>query len=411
MGYVSARRRLRVLLPALILFAAIFAGRVADRSGTSGLTVLYVLPVVLVGVELGRTAGILAGLVALGFFAGGMPFAATSVSFVAYLARGAAFVIVGAVAGHLADRLRAAGERDQATARHFELARDLLCTANFDGYLTSVNGSWERCLGWTREELLSRPFIEFVHPDDREGTMEEAARAMRADAKANFTNRYRTKSGEWRWIEWASQADVERRIIYAAARDITERKLAEEQLRHLADHDSLSGVYNRRRFEHELERELGHSAQHGSRGAVLLLDVDDFKAINDTQGHAMGDAVIMSLGTVLRERVRSGDVVARLGGDEFAVLLRRVDAASARETADTLRTLCSTASSHVVGRPVTVSVGVAPFGPGDVISADALLGRADRAMYAAKRAGGNGVSVGDDGSGDAPADPRPTAAG
>src|SRR6185295_5522828 len=125
--------------------------------------------------------------------------------------------------------------------------------------------------------------------------------------------------------------------IYAAARDVTDRHHAEERLRYLADHDSLSGVCNRRRFEQDLRRELEHGARRGSRGIVLLLDVDAFKAINDTRGHAVGDAVIARLGGALQERLRSGDVVARLGGDEFAVLLRRVELASALELASTLQ--------------------------------------------------------------------------
>jgi diguanylate cyclase (GGDEF)-like protein/PAS domain S-box-containing protein len=386
-------RHLRVVLAASLLFAAIFAGRVADTSGSAGLTVLYVLPIVLVGVELGREAGIVTGLVALGLFAAGMPLASTGASPLAYLARGATFAIVGAVAGHLADRLRTLGERDQISARHFELARDLFCTASFDGYLTQVNGSWERLLGWTREELMSRPFVDFVHPDDRAATVQEAARATQAGHTAIFTNRYRTKDGGWRWIEWSSQTDPERQVIYAAARDVTERRQAEERLRYLAEHDPLSGVYNRRRFEQELARELEHSSRRGSCGAVLLLDVDNFKAINDSLGHATGDEVIARLGATLSERLRSGDVVARVGGDEFAVLLRRVDPATARTLAGDVQTLTTDGLASLVNRPVTLSVGVAAFGPERRFSVDELLRCSDRAMYEAKRAGRDRLAV------------------
>jgi len=391
--HLPSGRQLRVLLAATVLFAAIFAGRIADTSGTAGLTVLYVLPVVLVGVELGRLAGIGAGLVALGLFAAGMPFASTPVSALAYLARGATFAIVGAVAGHLADRLRVLGESDRISVRHFELARDLFCTASFDGYLTQVNGAWERCLGWTREELMSRPFVEFVHPDDRAATVQEAAQATRPGRSAVFTNRYRTKDGAWRWIEWSSQTDPERQVIYAAARDVTERKEAEERLRYLAEHDPLSGLYNRRRFEQELTRELDHSRLRGSRGAVLLLDVDGFKAINDSLGHATGDEVIARLGATLTERLRSGDVVARLGGDEFAVLLRRVDSATARSLAADVQALTTEGLATLVQRPVTLSVGVAAFGPDAPLGLDELLSRADDAMYAAKRAGRDRLAI------------------
>ena len=100
----------------------------------------------------------------------------TGFGVVAHIARGIVFVAVGAITGGTADRLRATAERAAAAARHFELARDLLCTATFDGYLVQLNGAWEETLGWTPEELKSRPFVEFVHPDDREHTRRSAAR-------------------------------------------------------------------------------------------------------------------------------------------------------------------------------------------------------------------------------------------
>jgi diguanylate cyclase (GGDEF)-like protein/PAS domain S-box-containing protein len=389
----SLRRNARVLLAALLLYTAIFSARFVDVTIASGLTVLYVLPIVLVAVELGRRAGIVAGVIAFGLFAAWARYSPTPLPPTSYFARGAAFLVVGIVAGGLADRLRIQSERVRACARHFELARDLFCTASFDGYFTQLNGSWERCLGWTPEELMARPYIDFVHPDDRERTELESEQTIQGAIVSSFTNRYRTKDGSWRWIEWSSQIDPGQRTIYAAARDVTERHFAERQLRFLAEHDPLSGIYNRRRFEQELEREIDYTLQRGSRSAVLLLDVDAFKTINDSFGHATGDAVIAQIGALLRSRLRSGDVVARLGGDEFAVLLRRVDIAAALELAAGLQTAAGAGVSAHAGDPVTLSVGVAPIQPGEPLTVDTVLGRADRAMYVAKRRGGNGVSV------------------
>jgi diguanylate cyclase (GGDEF)-like protein len=169
---------------------------------------------------------------------------------------------------------------------------------------------------------------------------------------------------------------------------VTERKLTEERLRFLADHDPLSGIYNRRRFEQELQRELDLSASRPRHSVLLLLDVDRFKAINDTLGHAIGDAVIARLGDALRSRLRSADVVARLGGDEFAAILRRVDLPAARDVACHLQLVAAQRLATIVGEqhgPVTLSVGLVEIGDGT--SADELLSLADRALYAAKAAG------------------------
>ena len=178
---------------------------------------------------------------------------------------------------------------------------------------------------------------------------------------------------------------------------MTERKASEERLRFLADHDPLSGVYNRRRFEQELQRELDLATSRPRHSVLLLLDVDRFKSINDTLGHAVGDAVIARLGDALRDRLRSADVVARLGGDEFATILRRVDVPAARDVARDLQAVAAQRLAAIVGDahgPVTLSVGLVEIGDGT--TPDELLSLADRALYAAKAAGRDRVVTGDE---------------
>jgi diguanylate cyclase (GGDEF)-like protein/PAS domain S-box-containing protein len=172
-------------------------------------------------------------------------------------------------------------------------------------------------------------------------------------------------------------------------RDVTERERIQERLRHLADHDPLTGLLNRRRFEEELAERLAQAARYGEGGAVLLLDLDHFKLINDSLGHHAGDSVIRSIAELLREQVRETDVLARLGGDELAVILPHADEARARAVA---KKLVDAVREHRAafkgdGLQVTTSIGVAVISISGSQTAEELMVQADIAVYDAKAAG------------------------
>jgi diguanylate cyclase (GGDEF)-like protein len=157
--------------------------------------------------------------------------------------------------------------------------------------------------------------------------------------------------------------------------------------------DGLTGLYNRRYFQQALERELSRADRGGGSLALLLLDIDDFKALNDTYGHAIGDAVLKKIATVLHETLRKGDVLARYGGEEFVVLLPQATYEGAQEFAQRVWKAVGTAKIHPAGRGhrVTVSVGWALL-PGDADSAESLVEAADRALYFAKESGRDKVA-------------------
>ena len=116
------------------------------------------------------------------------------------------------------------------SSRYFELSRDLVCTAGFDGYFKQLNAAWTETLGWSEDELRARPFVEFVHDEDRARTEEQTADLAVGGVTVDFVNRYATKDGGWRWIEWSSMAIVEEGLIYASARDVTQRRVIEAAL-------------------------------------------------------------------------------------------------------------------------------------------------------------------------------------
>lgn len=164
-----------------------------------------------------------------------------------------------------------------------------------------------------------------------------------------------------------------------------------------ASQDPLTGLKNRRRFEEDLRAELARSHRYGVAGALLMLDLDHFKQVNDTLGHPAGDRVLAEIAAVLRARARETDVLARIGGDEFAIVLPRCELAEAEAVgAEITVAIRERMSAEPEVPPITASVGIAAFGVGERLSYETVLGRADAAMYAAKGSGRDRVRVFDD---------------
>jgi diguanylate cyclase (GGDEF)-like protein len=182
----------------------------------------------------------------------------------------------------------------------------------------------------------------------------------------------------------------DRRVVEDA---LARAERTEAELRFLADHDSLTGLLDRRRFRSELDQYVSFSARYGGQGAVMVIDIDDLKAINDSQGHHAGDTLIRQIAAILRERVRTTDIVARLSGDEFAVLMPQTDVSGALQLGEDLRAQVAEEAAAANADAATISVGITMFGGDRAIGAEAVLLAADQAMYSAKEEGRNQIAL------------------
>jgi diguanylate cyclase (GGDEF)-like protein len=189
-----------------------------------------------------------------------------------------------------------------------------------------------------------------------------------------------------------AKLDPEDREIIAGALSQAER--TEAELRYLADHDSLTGLLDRRRFRAELDQYVSFTARYGGQGAVMIIDIDGLKAINDSLGHHAGDNLIRHVAAIMRERVRNTDIVARLSGDEFAVLMPQSDTAGALQLGEDLRAqVAEDAAAGLDTDQATISVGITMFGGERGVGAEAVLVAADQAMYQAKEGGRNQIAL------------------
>jgi diguanylate cyclase (GGDEF)-like protein len=189
-----------------------------------------------------------------------------------------------------------------------------------------------------------------------------------------------------------AKLDPEDRAVIAGA--LSQAEKTEAELRYLADHDSLTGLLDRRRFRAELDQYVSFTARYGGQGAVMIIDIDGLKAINDSLGHHAGDNLIRHVAAIMRERVRNTDIVARLSGDEFAVLMPQSDTAGALQLGEDLRAqVAEDAAAGLDTDQATISVGITMFGGERGVGAEAVLVAADQAMYRAKEGGRNQIAL------------------
>lgn len=286
------------------------------------------------------------------------------------------------------EALRESEERYRLLA---ETCHDYICELDEQRRCTYLNGRWESGLGYAPEELLGHSPLEFIHPEDTAAIAQLLARPPEAGRRTVVEFRFRRKDGTWVWSESTSNIyrDQEGRLrTVVVSRDITGRKRAEEQLTTLAFHDPLTGLANRALF---LDR-LAHALQVARRNpdyllAVLFLDLDRFKIINDSLGHRYGDELLRTLGRAIQECVRACDTVARLGGDEFAVILE--DLPSAREVIRAVRRIRQRISQHIsmAGFDIIVQASIGIVIRPTSQRPEDILRNADIAMYYAKKRG------------------------
>jgi diguanylate cyclase (GGDEF)-like protein/PAS domain S-box-containing protein len=283
---------------------------------------------------------------------------------------------------------------EEQLQRTFDEALIGMVILDMDIKALRVNNALCEVFGRSREQLLGRRLDDLAHPDDRGDSISVKDILLSGAQKHHVREkRYLHADGHTIWAEVAvsliSDPDGAPSHFVGQVQDITERRAHVEQLRHLADHDPLTGLLNRRAFALELSAHIARSQRYGVSGAVLMLDLDNFKQHNDAHGHAAGDQLLMSLAEGLRGRLRATDVMGRLGGDEFAALLPHADRPRAVAVADSLLEQIRTITGTAVGRtgPVTASVGVVSLARLETLTPERVMRAADQAMYEAKRRG------------------------
>ena len=278
-----------------------------------------------------------------------------------------------------------------------EYAPDGICVVSLDGRFIEVNQSLCKLLGYTREELLQLTLIDVTHPDDRVIAREHAKKLLGGEVDSYQLEKLCVrKDGLPVWVQVTASllrdcSGAPLNFIGQIA-DITERKRIQEEVRQLAYYDDLTGLPNRRLLLDRLNQALAQAQRHRRSLAVMFLDLDRFKEVNDTLGHDVGDELLKVVAERLELCIRGGDTVSRQGGDEFVVILSEIaqqqDAALVAEKI--LEVLSQPVTIHRHKLKITTSIGIAVYMVDSADDAMKLLKKADIAMYQAKEAGRNG---------------------
>ena len=279
-----------------------------------------------------------------------------------------------------------------------ENATDIIYSLSMEGIITYISPNWRQNPDDLINDLVGYPITKYMHPADQPAWWEFFQRCKDTGEKqSNIEYRVRHKDGGWHWhtsslsLMW--DLDSATGSLIGIDRDINDRKLLEEELRLQATTDGLTGIFNRRHFLMRAEEELQRMRRYGGSCALLMVDIDHFKEVNDNFGHDSGDVVLKLVANLCREAMRATDILGRVGGEEFAILLLEASVQDAVLVANRLRqsiqdTVFRTDNQHLIR--LQASIGLAEHFT-TIESLNELMVRADKALYRAKNEGRNRV--------------------
>jgi diguanylate cyclase (GGDEF)-like protein/PAS domain S-box-containing protein len=279
----------------------------------------------------------------------------------------------------------------ERAAAHFaavvEFSHDAIIGKNLDGIVTSWNPGAERLYGYSEDEMRGKS-ISVLVPPRHEDELLDILRRVRLGELIDEHETVRVRKDGTQVDVSMTVSPIRRRdgtVIGAStiARDVTVRLRDRERLVFRAEHDAVTGIHNRWRFERDLSEQVGRARRYGEQAALVMVDIDGFKQINDVHGHEAGDDVLKQIGAMLKRRLRQTDLVARIGGDEFTVLLPYAGASQAQAVSEVLRgAICETSIALADGTRLYLSVGIGTaLIDAQTDSEAAVLAEADRAMY------------------------------
>ncbi|WOC24761.1 diguanylate cyclase [Pseudoalteromonas sp. N1230-9] len=273
-----------------------------------------------------------------------------------------------------------------------ELLLDAVCVVDAKGCLLFSNPAFETIFGYTLEEAIGRNMLDFVYPEDRAKTINAINQIVINNQQPRFENRWVRKDGRIVHVLWSVYWSEEKQVRVAIAYDITEQKNLEQKLIYMAGHDPLTDLPNRSFLISELEESLSVANTISTIIAVLFIDIDGFKQVNDFHGHAAGDKLLKTVAKRLRHQLKKEDSVGRLGGDEFVVILNSISSKQdVVEIVDLLRQeICKPLEYNNEFLSYSPSIGAVLF-PEHYGDAEYLIQCADKAMYNTKNSGGNRV--------------------
>ena len=305
----------------------------------------------------------------------------------------------------ITDRKLADEALRESEAKHqllIENSHDIIYTINIQGIMTFVSPAWKRLLGHDTDAVVGHPFQEFMHPDDIARCEKFLASVLETMQASSIEYRVKHLTGDWRWHNTNAlpvlNAHGTCTSFVGIASDVTERKQLQQKLEEMANHDFLTGLPNRVLLLDRFTVAAALAQRNKARLAVMSLDLDKFKTINDTHGHEAGDQVLKAVSTRITGIIRASDTLARIGGDEFILVMletnhREDSTAIARKILDSFREPLLIDSHQL---QISTSIGIALY-PEDAEDMETLIKKSDAALYYAKGHGRNQFRLYSDG--------------